>query len=169
MIKKIALIEFLSKLSNGDQVTFKKLKEALEKTESARCCNPSEYNLKALAHYGYIKVYDEGLTILDLIGALTWLDREPIKRSTGKSGRFGKRPDGFEVAAKVPGWNVITNGEEVIVISSAKRVGRVTFRLTYKPNGQIRNNQPKWDLSLKSLAAVYAAEEVAKEIVRRKK
>ena len=158
MIKKIALIEFLSKLSNGDQVTFKKLKEALEKTESARCCNPSEYNLKALAHYGYIKVYDEGLTILDL-----------IKRSTGKSGRFGKRPDGFEVAAKVPGWNVITNGEEVIVISSAKRVGRVTFRLTYKPNGQIRNNQPKWDLSLKSLAAVYAAEEVAKEIARRKK
>jgi hypothetical protein len=82
MIKKIALIEFLSKLSNGDCVTFKQLKEILEGTESARCCNPSEYNLKALAHSGYIKVYDEGFTISDLTGALTWLNREPMKRPT---------------------------------------------------------------------------------------
>jgi hypothetical protein len=169
MIKKIALIEFLLGLSNGDQVTFKQLKEVLEGTESAKCCNPSEYTIKSLETFGYIKIKAEGFELLDLAGALTWLNRDPLNREAGKRGRFGKVSEGYEVVDKVAGWLITTNGDKIRVVSGVCRVGRVTFDLTYTPNGKIRNNNVKWELGKKSVAAVYAAEEVAKGIVKRSK
>jgi len=169
MIKKIALIDLLGQLENSGHVNFKELKVALEETESARCCNASEYNINNLERHGYIRIDADGFKIIDLVGAVAWLNREPVNREPGKKGRFGKKLPGYEVAAKVAGWNVTTDGEHIIVISSARRAGKVTYRLTYKPNGRIRNNQPKWDLGQLSMAAVDAAEQVAKEIIKRKK
>ena len=169
MIKKTALIEFLSKLSNGDQVTFQQLKEVLEGTESARCCNPSEYTIKSLETFGYIRIKADGFELLDLTGALTWLNREPLNRAAGKNGRFGKVSDGYEVVDQIAGWLITTNGAKIRVVSGVCRVGRVTFELTYTPNGKIRNNNVKWELGKKSVAAVYAAEEAARKIVKRDK
>lgn len=169
MIKKTALVEFLSKLVNGDQVTFKSLKEELAGTESERCCNPSEYTIKSLEALGYTRMNAEGFELLDLPGALTWLNRDPLNRTAGKRGRFGKVSDGYEVVDQIAGWLITTNGDKIRVVSGVCRVGRVTFDLTYTPNGKIRNNNVKWELGKKSVAAVYAAEEVAKGIVKRSK
>lgn len=169
MIKKTALIEFLKGFKTGDQIAFKSLKEALEGTESARCCNPSEYNLKALEHMAYTRMNADGVEMVDLASALTWLNREPLNREAGRKGRFGKVSEGFEVVNTIGGWHVTTDGVKVRVVSALKRVGRVTYDLTYTEKGKLRNNSVKWDLSLRAINAVHAAEEVAKEIVKRNK
>ena len=169
MIKKTALIEFLLGLSNGDQVTFQHLKFMLVDSDSNKCCNPSEYTIKSLETLGHIKIKAEGFEILDLPGALTWLNRDPLNKGAGKKGRFGKVSSGYEIADRIAGWLITTDGVKIRVVSGLCRVGRVTFDLTYTPSGKIRNNNVKWELGKKSIAAVYAAEEVAKEIVKRNK